>query len=49
MAAMSPDLVLGVDGGGVPVQDGVGLGQAEPAHVGDGGERLLLVDYFPIN
>ena len=49
MAAISPDLVPAVSGGGVSVEDGVGFGQTEPAHVGDGGERLLLVDYFPIN
>ena len=49
MAAISPDFVLAVGRGGVSVEDGVGFGQAEPAHVGDGGERLLLVDYFPIN
>ena len=35
VAAMSPDLVLAVRGGGVPVQDGVALGQAESAHVAD--------------
>ena len=49
MAAISPDFVLAVGRGGVSVEDGVGFGQAEPAHVGDGGERLLFVDYFPVN
>ena len=49
VAAMSPDFVPAVGRGGVSVEDGVALCQAEPAHVGDAGERLLLVDYFPIN
>ena len=35
VAAEPPDFVLGVRGGGVPVQDGVALGQAESAHVAD--------------
>ena len=38
VAAMSPDFVPAVGRGGVSVQDGVALGQAEPAHVSDGGE-----------
>ena len=35
VAAEPPDFVLAVRGGGVPVQDGVALGQAESAHVAD--------------
>ena len=46
---MSPDLVLGVGGGGVSVQDPVRLGQAQPAGVVDAGVGLLFVDYSPIN
>ena len=38
VAAEPLDFVLAVDRGGVSVQDGVALGQAEPAHVADGGE-----------
>ena len=49
MAAMSPDLVLGVGRGGVSVQDPVRLGQAQPAGVVDAGVGLLFVDYSPIN
>ena len=33
--AEPPDLVLGVGGGGVPVEDPVRLGEAEPALVAD--------------
>ena len=47
--AEPPDLVPGVGGGGVPVQDPVRLGQAQPAHAADAGEGLLLVYYLPIN
>ena len=47
--AEPPDLVPGVGGGGVPVQDPVRLGQAQPAHAADAGECLLLVYYLPIN
>ena len=42
--AEPPDLVLGVGGGGVPVQDPVRLGQAQPARVTDAGVGLLLVN-----
>ena len=35
VAAISPDFVFAVDRGGVSVQDGVALGQAESAHVAD--------------
>ena len=47
VAAMSPDFVLAVGRGGVSVEDGVALGQAQPAHVADAVEGLLLVNYLP--
>ena len=47
LAAISPDFVLAVGRGGVSVQDGVALRQAQPAHVADAVEGLLLVNYLP--
>ena len=47
--AEPPDLVPAVGGGGVPVQDPVALGQAQPARVTDAGVGLLLVNYLPTN
>ena len=49
VAAISPDFVLAVGRGGVPVEDGVALGQAQPAHVADAIEGLLLINYLPVD
>ena len=49
MAAISPDLVPAVSGGGVSVEDGVALCQAQPAHVADAVEGLLFVNYLPVD
>ena len=38
-----------VGGGGVPAQDPVALGQAQPARVTDAGVGLLLVNYLSNN
>ena len=49
VAAMSPDFVPAVGRGGVSVQDGVALCQAQSAGVVDAVEGLLFVNYFPVN
>ena len=49
VAAMSPDFVPAVGRGGVSVQDGVALCQAQSAGVVDAVEGLLFVNYFPVD